>query len=217
MKDSIDMAALRQSYAGQPLDASRVHADPLLQFTEWFEQALETGVAEPNAMTLATINASGAPSARVVLLKGVEDGGFVFFTNYKSDKGEQLRADPRAALVFWWEPLHRQVRIEGAVEQVSREYSIRYFQSRPRGSQIGAWASPQSRPVSDRAILTTEVAMLEEKYAGQDTLPCPPWWGGYLLRPSLIEFWQGQANRLHDRLRYSLLGDGHWEMVRLAP
>lgn len=217
MKNNLDIAALRQSYAAQPLTEEVVSKDPVEQFTLWFEQAASAGIKEPNAMTLATVTSAGTPAARVVLLKGVEQEGFVFYTNYESDKGEQLAANPAAALVFWWEPLYRQVRIEGTVEKVDEAVSTAYFQSRPRGSQVGAWASPQSRIIDNRDLLTAEVELLETKYQGQEILPRPPHWGGYLLTPSIIEFWQGQPNRLHDRLRYKRLAEGGWQLERLAP
>lgn len=217
MKNNLDIAALRQSYAAQPLTEEVVSKDPVEQFTAWFEQAVSAGIKEPNAMTLATVTSAGTPAARVVLLKGVEQQGFVFYTNYESDKGEQLAANPAAALVFWWEPLYRQVRIEGSVEKVDEAVSTAYFQSRPRGSQVGAWASPQSRIIDNRDLLTAEVELLENKFQGQEILPRPPHWGGYLLTPSIIEFWQGQPNRLHDRLRYKRLPEGGWQLERLAP
>lgn len=213
----IDIAALRQSYVSQPLTEDQVSRDPVEQFRQWFAQALEVGITEPNAMTLATVTAGGTPAARIVLLKGVEAGGFVFYTNYDSHKGEELAVNPNAALVFWWESLFRQVRIEGKVEKVSARVSEAYFQSRPKGSQIGAWASPQSRTIPGRAFLDARVESLEKQYAGEEVLPLPENWGGYFVRPVMIEFWQGQTNRLHDRLRYSRLPEGDWKLERLAP
>lgn len=213
----IDIAALRQSYVSQPLTEDQVSRDPVEQFRQWFAQALEVGITEPNAMTLATVTAGGTPAARIVLLKGVEAGGFVFYTNYDSHKGEELAVNPNAALVFWWESLFRQVRIEGEVEKVSARVSEAYFQSRPKGSQIGAWASPQSRTIPGRAFLDARVESLEKQYAGEEVLPLPENWGGYFVRPVMIEFWQGQTNRLHDRLRYSRLPEGDWKLERLAP
>lgn len=213
----IDIAALRQSYVSQPLTEDQVSQDPVEQYRQWFAQALEVGITEPNAMTLATVTAGGTPAARIVLLKGVEAGGFVFYTNYDSHKGEELAVNPNAALVFWWESLFRQVRIEGKVEKVSSRVSEAYFQSRPKGSQIGAWASPQSRTIPGREFLDARVESLEKQYAGEEVLPLPENWGGYFVRPVMIEFWQGQTNRLHDRLRYSRLPEGDWKLERLAP
>lgn len=217
MQHPIDIAALRQSYVSQPLTEDQVSPDPVELFRLWFSQALEVGITEPNAMTLATVTAGGTPAARIVLLKGVDQEGFVFYTNYDSHKGEQMAANPQVALVFWWETLFRQVRIEGTVEKVSVQVSEAYFQSRPKGSQIGAWASPQSRTIPNRDLLDSKVESLEKQYAGQAVLPLPEFWGGYLVRPAMIEFWQGQTNRLHDRLRYSRETEGGWRLERLAP
>jgi len=167
-------------------------------------------------MTLATVSADGQPSARMVLLKDVSAEGFVFFTNYRSRKGREMADNPRAALVFYWPNLHRQVRIEGTVSKTTRAEAQAYFRTRPRGAQLGAWASSQSSPIPSRDILDTRVAQLEERYAGKD-LPVPPSWGGYRVRPESIEFWQGRPNRLHDRLTYSRSGNGPWTIKRLAP
>ncbi len=211
-----DISSLRRSYSRQSLNEADVLPDPLGQFAHWFEEAVQSELPEPNAMTLATANLSGRPSARTVLLKGVDKEGFVFYTNYESRKGSDLASNPQAALLFTWLELERQIRIEGQVEKISPEQSLEYFQSRPLGSQIGAWASPQSQVVSDRVVLENRSAQLQEQYAGADALPLPPFWGGYLLRPDRIEFWQGRESRLHDRIDY-VLENGHWNIQRLAP
>ena len=190
--------------------------DPIVQFKNWLKQATEAGISEPTAMTLATTAEDGQPSARIVLLKEVSQDGFVFYTNYESRKGRELAANPRAALVSYWPQLERQVRITGAVAKTSRSESEAYFQTRPRGSQLAAWASSQSSVIPDRDVLEARVKILDAKYAGAD-VPLPPNWGGYRLRPESIEFWQGRPNRLHDRLRYSREPGGGWKIERLAP
>ena len=209
-----DVADLRQSYERGALDAADLPADPFDLFAAWFAEAQEVGTREPNAMTLATASASGAPSARVVLLKGV-DHGFCFYTNRDSRKGTELAANPQAALVWWWPELERQVRVEGRVEWVEDETADAYFASRPRGSRIGAWASPQSRPVPDRRTLEVLAAEMDAEHPGED-VPRPGFWGGYRVVPETVEFWQGRASRLHDRHRYRRDGDG-WQTARLAP
>ncbi|HEY8554950.1 MAG TPA: pyridoxamine 5'-phosphate oxidase [Burkholderiales bacterium] len=191
-------------------------ADPIAIFAEWFEAASRCGVDKPNAMTLATTGASGQPTARVVLLSSFDERGFVFHTNYQSAKARDLEHEPRAALVFWWDPLGRQVRIEGRVERTSPAESDAYFARRPRGSQIGAWASDQSRPLASRAVLESRVRELEREYAGRP-VPRPPHWGGYRLVPAAIEFWQDRENRLHERTRYERDAQGVWRSVILAP
>ena len=191
-------------------------ADPILQFQHWLERAEAAGIPEPNAMTLATTSSEQHPSARMVLLKEANQDGFVFYTNYGSQKARELSANPRAALVFFWPALSRQVRITGRVAKTSRAESESYFHTRPRGSQLAAWASWQSSAIPDRAFLEARVRKLEEKYRGVD-VPLPPNWGGYRLRPESIEFWQGRPNRLHDRLRYSRQPKGNWKIERLAP
>jgi pyridoxamine 5'-phosphate oxidase len=211
-----DISALRRNYSRQSLSQADVLPDPLAQFARWFEEAMQSQLAEPNAMTLATADLRGRPSARTVLLKGVDTEGFVFYTNYESRKGDDLAANPQAALLFTWLELERQIRIEGRVEKVSPAESLAYFQSRPLGSQIGAWASPQSRVISDRDVLESRVAQLQAEHAGAETLPLPPFWGGYRLRPDWLEFWQGRESRLHDRIGYRL-EDGLWSIRRLAP
>ncbi|QDZ39594.1 pyridoxamine 5'-phosphate oxidase [Euhalothece natronophila Z-M001] len=210
------VANLRRNYSRAGLSKSETDPNPLIQFQTWFDQALDADLPEPNAMTLATADSEGKPSARIVLLKGVDETGFVFYTNYKSRKGEQLAENPSAALVFWWAELERQVRIEGSVEKVSEAESEEYFASRPFGSQLGAWASPQSRVIESRRVLEEKSWELEQKYHNK-AIPKPPHWGGYRLIPTEIEFWQGRPNRLHDRIRYNQQSDGNWLRERLAP
>ncbi|HEX4281340.1 MAG TPA: pyridoxamine 5'-phosphate oxidase [Solirubrobacteraceae bacterium] len=202
----------------QPLREEDVDPDPVRQFTAWFEEAADAGVSQPEAAALATATADGAPSVRMVLVKRADHDGFVFFTNYEGRKGGELAANPRAALLYHWEPFGRQVRIEGAVQRTTREESEAYAHSRPRGSQLSAAASPQSRPIDARETLERRVAELDERYAdGQ--VPVPETWGGFRLTPETFEFWQHRDNRLHDRLRYHRRAgaDGAWEIERLAP
>ncbi len=189
--------------------------DPIAFFQRWLEDAERSGMIHPNAMTVATSTPDGVPSARMMLLKGVDDRGFVFYSNYESRKGHELSANAHVALVFHWSILERQVRVEGAAARISEEESAAYFASRPRGSRIGAWASPQSAELAGRAELEDRVREFEAKYPGQK-VPLPPFWGGYRLTPQCIEFWQGRLNRLHDRLRYDRDGAG-WRVVRLGP
>ncbi|MCC6412461.1 MAG: pyridoxamine 5'-phosphate oxidase [Saprospiraceae bacterium] len=212
----MNIADLRRNYSLESLSEADVLSDPLEQFKRWFEEALNSQLPEPNAMTLATATTGGLPSARTVLLKGLENGGFVFYTNYESRKGRELDENPHAALLFTWLELERQVRIEGRVEKVSAETSNDYFRSRPKGSQIGAWASPQSHTISGREVLEDKIQELTETFKHDDQLPLPPFWGGYVVKPVLLEFWQGRENRLHDRILYSLKGE-HWTVERLAP
>ena len=198
-----------------PLNDADLLQDPLAQFERWLADAGAAGVVEPTAMALATVSAEGRPSLRIVLFKGLHDGGFTFYTNYDSRKGEELAARPEAALTFWWDKLERQVRIEGRVERVPRELSDHYFHSRPRGSQIGAYTSQQSRVLEKREELDARLAATERQFAGQD-IPLPDYWGGYRVVPETIEFWQGRANRVHDRLLYVRAGAG-WRIERLEP
>ncbi len=210
-----DIASLRQEYGVHGLRRTDLDPDPFKQFAQWFNAAIEASVPEVNAMTLATVSADGQPTARIVLLKGYGQDGFVFYTNYHSEKGQHLEKNAKVALVFFWKELERQIRINGAVEKVSREESIRYFHSRPLGSQLSAWASHQSEVVDARRVLEARLSELEERFADQ-TIPLPTHWGGYRVKPTRLEFWQGRPNRLHDRFRYTPQGDG-WCLERLAP
>jgi pyridoxamine 5'-phosphate oxidase len=212
----MDTADLRKEYTLATLDEDSVDADPIRQFTTWLDAAEAAGVPEPNAMTVATATPDGAVSARILLLRGLDERGFVFYTNYDSRKGRELAANPRAALVFHWPQLERQVRVEGPVERVTREESAAYFRTRPRGSRIGAWASPQSQVIASRHVLEVDWSRIEAAHPGED-VPLPPYWGGYRVVPTTIEFWQGRPNRLHDRLRYRRSPDGGWLLDRLAP
>ena len=208
---------MRIAYRQGELAERAAGDNPIELFLSWIGTARGSGaILEPNAMTLATVGEDGSPSARMVLLKEVEEtGAFVFYTNRESRKGRELGADPRAALVFWWEPLERQVRIEGAVEETSAEETAAYYASRPRESRIGAWASRQSQPVDDRAALEAAFAEADAAHPGED-VPVPPWWGGYRVIPDRIEFWQGRTGRMHDRLAYTR-DEGRWTRMRLQP
>ena len=210
------IADLRREYAGPPLLEEAVHPDAIAQFRAWFEEALSAGVVEPNAMTLATATPDGRPSARMVLLKGLDERGFSFYTDYESRKGRELAANPHAALVFYWPELHRQVRVTGTVARVSREESEAYFRGRPLASRLSAWASRQSETVPDRETLETLHREAEARFPDGD-VPLPDRWGGFVLDPDAIEFWQGRPGRLHDRLRYTRLPDGGWRIERLSP
>ena len=208
--------ALRKEYrSGYNLSEELAHQDPFLQFTEWFEMAEKAGLLEPNAMALASATDQGIPSLRMLLMKEYSAQGFVFYTNYLSRKGKELEQNPRAAILFFWGELERQVRIEGEVSKVEREKSEAYFASRPRGAQLGAAVSAQSSILISRDQLELERQRLDQLYADQ-AIPCPATWGGYLLKPEVFEFWQGQENRLHDRLRYRLI-DQNWKIERLSP
>jgi pyridoxamine 5'-phosphate oxidase len=210
-----DLANLRQNYTLAGLSESEMAADPFAQFDRWFAEAAAAGLVEPNAMTLATADADGFPSARTVLLKGVDARGFTFYTNYESTKGRELAANARASLVFPWLALERQVIVRGAVSQISREETETYFSSRPRGSQLGAWASAQSSRVPDRATLEAQLADITTRFADQP-IPPPPHWGGLRVVPVTVEFWQGRPSRLHDRLRYRRV-DPSWVIERFSP
>jgi len=211
----LNLQNLRQDYRMASLSESDVAADPILQFQKWFSEAVNAKLYEPNVMTFATADSDGKPSARIVLLKGFDEQGFVFYTNYESKKAQDLVENPQAALVFFWAELERQIRIEGIVSKVDKEISEAYFQSRPIGSQIGAIASAQSSVLMDRSILEERVAELTAQYEGK-TIPKPEHWGGYLVEPKHIEFWQGRSSRLHDRITYDYT-DGSWKINRLAP
>jgi pyridoxamine 5'-phosphate oxidase len=223
------IANLRREYVSEPLTEEVVLGDPFAQFRFWFDEALRAEQPDPEAMTLSTATRDGAVSARIVLLKGFDSDGFVFFTNYQSRKGRELIENPRAALTFYWYTLNRQVRIEGTAEQVSPAESEEYFATRPRGSQIGAWTSPQSEEIPDRETLVRKLAEMEVRF-GEDPIPCPLFWGGFRLRPDFLEFWQGRENRLHDRIVYKRVDwvreppptdnnphRPHWQISRLAP
>ncbi|HWK06324.1 MAG TPA: pyridoxamine 5'-phosphate oxidase [Puia sp.] len=212
--DSI--ANIRKDYKLQSFSETDALNDPLGQFGKWWKEALDAGADEVNAMTLATSSADGMPDARIVLLKGFDERGFTFFTNYHSTKGQELLENPRACLVFFWKELERQVRISGLVTLVSERESDEYFDSRPEGSRIGAWASPQSEVISDRAWLEQNEQKIREEFSAAK-ISRPAHWGGYRVRPTRIEFWQGRPSRLHDRILYSLQGSGSWKIERLAP
>lgn len=208
------IANIRRDYRMAALDEAAAGDDPILFFRRWFGEAEASGIDEVNALTLATADVDGAPHARIVLLKGLDELGFVFYTNYDSDKGAQLAANPQAAAVFFWKELERQVRVEGRVERVSSAESDEYFSSRPVGSRVGAWASEQSRPVAGREMLEDSYAAFEKKFEGD--VPRPPHWGGYRIVPERIEFWQGRSSRLHDRIVFVKSAEG-WDKRRLQP
>jgi len=209
-------ADIRKEYSKASLDVKSVNKNPVLQFQKWFDEALLSNALEPSAMTLATISENGKPSARIVLLKGIANNQFYFYTNYQSQKGRELENNPACALTFFWPELERQVRISGLAQRATAEESDHYFQSRPRASQIGAWASPQSIIIKDRVLLEERVKELEKKFKAEKALPRPKQWGGYAITPFEIEFWQGRPSRLHDRIVYSFI-DKKWKISRLAP
>lgn len=211
----ISLAELRKDYARGSLDETSVDRDPISQFQLWFQQALDAQLPEPNTMTLATADEHGRPSARILLIKGVDARGFVFYTNYESRKGHDLAVNPQASLLFYWIELERQVRVEGKVEKTSVDESDAYFASRPLGSRIGAWASEQSRAIANRGELEAREKAFAEKFGEQP--PRPPHWGGYRLVPQTIEFWQGRPSRLHDRIVYTRESNDQWNIVRLSP
>ena len=215
MADADQIRSRRIQYETEGLDLADIDADPVTQWHRWYDQAVEAGLVEPEAMTVATVDADGRPDARIVLVRGVDESGLVFFTNYTSAKGTQLETTPVASAVFGWLGLHRQVRVRGHVERLDAESSSEYFASRPRGSRIGAWASPQSSVIADRDELDRRVAAVEARFPGDDVAR-PDFWGGWLIRPFEWEFWQGRPSRLHDRLRFSGR-PGDWTIERLAP
>ena len=210
------LAALREEYSQRGLRRGELDADPAAQFNTWLAEAVQQQLIEPNAMTLATVDADGQPWSRTVLLKACDLRGFTFFTNYEGAKGRHLAANARAALTFWWGALERQVNVTGLVTKTSREESGRYFQSRPVGSQLGAWTSQQSEVIADRTLLERQYEEARAKF-GQADIPLPPFWGGYVLAPQTVEFWQGRRSRLHDRLRYTHTSGGAWKIERLSP
>lgn len=208
--------SLRQDYRAATLSESDVNKNPIDQFAKWFNEAVNSEVKEPNAMTLSTATVNGRPSARIMLLKSFDDKGFVFYTNFQSRKSQELAENPYAALTFFWLELERQVRIEGKLEKLSYEVAQEYFHVRPRKSQIGAYASPQSSEIPDKKFLENRRLEMEENFKNTAVIPMPEHWGGYLLKPDFIEFWQGGSGRLHDRIAYSLEAD-NWRIARLAP
>lgn len=210
-----NIAKLRQDYNLKGLDEQDLDPNPFTQFKLWFDEALSAGVVEPNAMVLSTVS-DGRPSARVVLLKDLDQAGFTFFTNYESKKAKEMESDPFVAVTFFWKELERQVRIEGKVEKTTNQESAEYFAVRPRGSQVGAWASTQSEHLASRAELEERTLLLEQKFDGAQ-VPRPPHWGGYRVIPHYFEFWQGRSSRLHDRLVYEKTDEGSWEIERLYP
>jgi pyridoxamine 5'-phosphate oxidase len=211
-----NIADIRRDYSHKSLSEKDVDADAVKQFGKWWEEAIHSKIDEVNAMTVATATADGLPSARVILLKGFNEKGFVFFTNYESYKGQQLAENPKACLVFFWKELERQVRITGIVVKISSQESDEYFHSRPESSRIGAWTSPQSRVIENRHWLDEKFNKLVNEMEGTD-IKRPPYWGGYLVKPVVIEFWQGRPSRLHDRIQYTLEENGQWKIERLAP
>ncbi len=211
-----DLQNLRQDYSAASLSEDSINSSPIKQFDIWFNEALEAKLHEPNAMTLATATHDGRPSARIVLLKGFDNSGFMFYTNYLSRKGKEITKNPLGAITFFWGELERQVRIEGTIEKLSKEQSDRYFKSRPKMSQLGALVSPQSQEIANREVLETKMSQLEAEYEDKD-IPKPSFWGGYVLKPRMIEFWQGRSSRLHDRILYKKIDNSNWKKVRLAP
>jgi pyridoxamine 5'-phosphate oxidase len=210
-----EIADIRKDYQLESLSEQDVAANAIAQFARWWGEAVKSEIDEVNAMTLATVSDKGIPAARIVLLKDYDENGFVFFTNYNSDKGRQLAANPHATLLFFWKELERQIRIEGVAEKVSAAESDDYFYSRPVGSRIGAWSSPQSRVIANREILEQNVATYTNEFG--ENVPRPEHWGGYRIKPAVIEFWQGRSSRLHDRIKYTLTVENSWVIERLAP
>ncbi|HEY7303667.1 MAG TPA: pyridoxamine 5'-phosphate oxidase [Bryobacteraceae bacterium] len=214
----LSLADVREDYRVGSLDERDCETNPIIQFENWFKEVVHSlDNKEPNAMMLATAGPDGQPSARIVLLKEVSDAGFVFYTNYDSPKARDLETNPKCALTFYWGELERQVRVEGKAYRVTREQAEAYFRTRPRGSQLGAWASHQSEPIAGRQVLESKWAELEAKFAESGDVPLPEFWGGYCVVPESIEFWQGRTNRLHDRVRYRKKGEGEWVIERLSP
>jgi pyridoxamine 5'-phosphate oxidase len=217
MSEIISLEDLREDYRLATLDESSCDSNPIQQFAKWFQEAKTAHLKEPNAMSLATCTLDGRPSARIVLLKEFGEAGFIFYTNYGSQKGREIEANPHVALNFLWAELERQVRIDGTVIRIPAEKSETYFRSRPRGSRIGAWVSNQSEHIEGRAVLESRLAELEARFAGSDDIPPPSYWGGFCVQPERIEFWQGRTSRLHDRILYERDGGSGWKIGRLSP
>ena len=215
--DQNELQNMRQDYSAASLSEDTTKGDPIKQFEKWFNEAVEAQEHEPNAMTLATATYDGRPSARIVLLKGFDPSGFVFYTNYLSRKGKEITKNPLGALTFFWGSLERQVRIEGTIEKLSKEDSEKYFKLRPRNSQLGAVASPQSQEIANRDVVEKKWEELVEEYGEDKEIPKPSFWGGYVLKPRYVEFWQGRSSRLHDRIVYKKIDNKNWKKVRLAP
>jgi len=211
-----NLGDVRDSYEKDVLSKGDLAIDPIVQFERWYQEVEKNKIQEPNAMTIASVSPSGHPSARTVLLKGFSKDGFIFYTNYTSRKGQEIINNPQVALLFWWKELERQVRIEGTAQKVSQEVSSSYFQSRPRASQISAWSSPQSQEIKEDYLIEKR-KQIEEEFSNEEKIPLPHFWGGFIVKPSQIEFWQGRANRYHDRFQYMLSDDNSWNVTRLAP
>ncbi len=216
MQINTELSVIRKDYRLQSLLEKDVDSNPIKQFEKWWQETINSKIEEPNAMTLATSTTDGKPSARIVLLKEIKENGFVFFTNYDSKKGNQIHDNPYGCLVFLWKELERQVRIEGEIKKISENESDEYFSKRPIESRIGAWSSPQSKVIKNREVLEKNVSVYTKKFQSQN-IPRPVNWGGYILNPTLIEFWQGRTGRLHDRLQYTINENGSWIIERLAP
>ncbi len=211
-----DISKLRQNYLQASLNKEELEIHPIDQFNKWFQDALREKINEPNAFILSTVSESGQPSGRTVLLKEITEEGFIFYTNYNSEKAKNINSNPKVAATFLWLGIERQVRVEGLAVKVSKEISQKYFDSRPRGSKIGAWSSPQSSIIENRDILTQSYEHYDSEFSDDDQIPVPPFWGGFIIRPTAIEFWQGRPSRLHDRFRFELI-DNSWQISRLAP